>query len=133
MIRQVAVLRHGRGYRKGTLMKAHAELPSLRLRYWDWRLCLAARFDASLSASYFQAQTAFRPEPWLHQVRTWSNTEQAGNPPLRLDCLTRARWCLLISEMECPERNRWHLNMGAGVKLLMRKADWTDDSAQKFR
>lgn len=62
----------GRGCRKGTLMKALAELPSLRLRYWDWRLCLAARLDVSLSASYFQAQTAFRPEPWLHQVRIWS-------------------------------------------------------------
>lgn len=59
-------------------MKAQAELPSLRLRYWDWRLCLAARFEASLFASYFQAQTAFRPEPWLHQVRIWSNTEQAS-------------------------------------------------------
>lgn len=62
----------GRGCRKGTLMKAQAELPSLRLRYWDWRLCLAARLDVSLSASYFQAQTTFRPEPWLHQVRIWS-------------------------------------------------------------
>lgn len=30
MIRQVAVLRNGRGYRKGTLMKAQAELPSLK-------------------------------------------------------------------------------------------------------
>lgn len=57
-------------------MKAQAELPSLRLRYWDWRLCLAARLDVSLFASYFQAQTALRPEPWLHQVRIWSNTEQ---------------------------------------------------------
>lgn len=72
MIRQVAGVRNRRGCRKGTLMKAQAELPSLRRRYWDWRLCLAARFDVSLFASYFQAQTAFRPEPWLHQVRIWS-------------------------------------------------------------
>lgn len=69
---------------KGTLMKAQAELPSSRLRYWDWRPCLATRFDAPLFASYFQAQTASRPEPWLHQVRTWSNAEQAGDRPSRV-------------------------------------------------
>lgn len=79
MIRQVATLRNGRGYCKGTLMKAQAELPGLRLRYWDWRLCLKAWFDMPLFAGYFQAQTVFRPEPWLHQVRTWFNAEQASN------------------------------------------------------
>lgn len=68
----------GWGCRRGTLMKAQAELPSLRLRYWDWRLCLAARLDVPLSASYFQAQTALRPEPWLHQVRIWFNAEEAN-------------------------------------------------------
>lgn len=81
MIRQVAALRNGRGCRKGTLMKAVAELPSLRLRYWDWRLCLTAWFDVSLFAGYFQAQIPFRPEPWLHQACTWSSAEQATNRP----------------------------------------------------
>lgn len=71
----------GRGCRKGTLMKAQAELPSSRLRYWDWRLSLTARLEVSLFASYFQAQAAFRPEPWLHQVRTMSNAEQASDRP----------------------------------------------------
>ena len=62
-------------------MKGQAELPSSRVRYWDWRLFLAARLEVSLSASYFQAQTAFRPEPWLHQVRTRSSAEQASDLP----------------------------------------------------
>lgn len=133
MIRQVAVLRNGRGHRKGTLMKAQAELPSLRIGVLGLapvpdglvRRVFARRLFSGTDSLPAGALAPSGPHLVQHGV--------AGNPPLRLDRLNRARWCLLISEMECQERNRWHLNMGAGVKLLMRKAGWTDDSAQKFR
>lgn len=79
MVRQVAEVRNGRGWRKGTLMKGQAELPS-----WDWsrRLSLTTSFDASLFASYFQALKALRPEPWLHSGPHQVNTEHASNRPL---------------------------------------------------
>lgn len=123
----------GRGCRKRTLIKTQAELPSLRLRYWDWRLCLAARLDVSLSASYFQAQTAFRPELWLHQVRIWS---QRGGGQHTVTGPREARTGLggvsllpALDEEGCQKWNGRYPNMDAGVKPLMRRADLIYDSA----
>lgn len=74
MIRQVAVLRNRRGCLKGTLMKAPgraADFETAELGLAPVQTYLTACFDVSLFAAvHFQAQTAFRPEPWLHQVRT---------------------------------------------------------------
>lgn len=78
-------------------MKTQAELPSLRLRYWDWRLCLAARLDVSLSASYFQAQTAFRPELWLHQVRILSPRRRPAHSNRPSRGSNRTRWCFVTT------------------------------------
>lgn len=92
MIRQVAGVRNGLGCRKRTLMKAQAELPSLRLRYCDWRLCLGGQVRCVFVRKLFSGTDSLPPGALApsgpHLVQPGGGQYTATGP----------RECLVISE-----------------------------------